>query len=282
MDDGTARGALFQAERSSTESDIREILAPPAVAGSAPVRAHAEDARAAEACAPSVAAPRPHGLATRLRRALLEVRMLGADAGPVVRRSVDIAAAGGALVALSPILLASAIAVKANSRGPLLYRQMRVGQNGRAFNMLKFRSMRVDADDLKAELEKQHGQGAVSGGVRFKLRKDPRTTAVGAFIRKFSIDELPQLWNVVRGDMTLVGPRPPVHREVAQYDPRALRRLEVRQGLTCLWQVGGRSELTFDEQVALDIEYIDRTTPTDELKIVAKTVPAVLSGRGAY
>ena len=208
--------------------------------------------------------------------------MLGADAGPVVRRSVDIAAAGGALVALSPILLASAIAVKANSRGPLLYRQMRVGQNGRAFNMLKFRSMRVDADDLKAELEKQHGQGAVSGGVRFKLRKDPRTTAVGAFIRKFSIDELPQLWNVVRGDMTLVGPRPPVHREVAQYDPRALRRLEVRQGLTCLWQVGGRSELTFDEQVALDIEYIDRTTPTDELKIVAKTVPAVLSGRGAY
>jgi lipopolysaccharide/colanic/teichoic acid biosynthesis glycosyltransferase len=133
---------------------------------------------------------------------------------------------------------------------------------------------------LKDQLSKQHREA--TDGVRFKMVRDPRVTAVGRVLRKFSIDELPQLYNVLRGDMTLIGPRPPVWREVALYDVRALRRLEVKPGLTCLWQVRGRSNLTFDQQVALDIEYVDRISPSEEVKILLETVPAVLTGRGAY
>jgi len=146
--------------------------------------------------------------------------------------------------------------------------------------MLKLRTMVVGASAMKARLAAE--PEARANGVRFKLRRDPRITSVGRVLRRFSIDELPQLWNVLVGDMTLVGPRPPLPREVALYDGRALRRLEVEQGLTCLWQVGGRSDLSFEQQVALDIEFIDHVGVLDELAILARTIPAVLGGRGAY
>ena len=215
-------------------------------------------------------------LRTGARRALLAV----ARAGPLVRRALDVILAGGALTALAPLFALVGLLVKLTSRGPIFFTQTRVGQYGRRFSMFKVRSMYVGADALKAQLAARD-PGAVSG-VRFKLRDDPRVTPVGAVLRKLSLDELPQIWNVLRGDMTLVGPRPPLPREVELYDPRALRRLEVRPGLTCLWQIGGRSDLTFDQQVSLDIEYIDRVQPLTEVAIVARTIPAVILGRGAY
>ncbi len=179
-----------------------------------------------------------------------------------------------------PILLCAAVAIRLTSEGPILFGQERIGRGGRRFTMWKFRTMVINADALKDQLVKQH-QNAVDG-VRFKMVQDPRITRVGRILRKFSIDELPQLANVLKGDMTLIGPRPPVWREVALYDNRALRRLEVTPGLTCLWQVRGRSNLSFEEQVSLDIEYIDTVRPLDEVKILLETIPAVITGRGAY
>ncbi len=198
----------------------------------------------------------------------------------MLRRAIDVAACGLGLLALSPLLALVALVIKATSRGPVLFPQERIGQHGRAFRMWKLRSMYVGADAAKAKLAA--ATGAASDGVRFKLRRDPRITPIGRVIRKLSIDELPQLFNVLVGDMTLVGPRPPLRREVELYDVRAWRRLEVRPGLTCLWQIGGRSDLSFDEQVALDLEYVDAIRPLDEIRIVARTIPAVLRGRGAY
>jgi lipopolysaccharide/colanic/teichoic acid biosynthesis glycosyltransferase len=203
-----------------------------------------------------------------------------ADAGPRLRRLIDVLATGGALVVLGPFLALVALAIRVTSPGPAFFFQERIGKNGRRFHMIKFRTMRTGADAEKAKLAATVSEA--SSGVRFKIRHDPRITPIGRVLRKFSIDELPQLWNVLRGDMTLIGPRPAVWVEVSRYDQRAMRRLEVQQGLTCLWQVGGRSDLSFEEQVELDIEYVDRTTPTQEIKIVAKTIPAVLTGRGAY
>ncbi|RKH70113.1 sugar transferase [Corallococcus aberystwythensis] len=216
----------------------------------------------------------------RVRRASRALEQLSVELGPVLRRLIDILAVGLGLVLVSPLLLVTALAIKLDSRGPVLFRQERVGQHGRPFQILKLRTMRVGADAEKARLATQV-PGAVDGG-RFKLRVDPRTTRVGRVLRKYSIDELPQLWNVVRGDMTLVGPRPTLWIEVAKYRARELRRLEVRPGLTCLWQVEGRSDLSFEQQVSLDLEYIDRVTPRQELHILARTIPAVLTGRGAY
>jgi len=216
----------------------------------------------------------------QLRRLRLLARLALGDAGPHVRRILDVLVAGGALVVLSPLLITAAILVCATSPGPALFFQERIGKRGRRFLMIKLRTMRIGADAEKAKLAATVGEA--SSGVRFKIKNDPRITPVGRFLRKYSIDELPQLWNVVRGDLTLIGPRPAVWIEVARYGARAMRRLEVQQGLTCLWQVGGRSDLSFEQQVDLDIEYVDRATPTDEFKIVAKTIPAVLSGRGAY
>jgi lipopolysaccharide/colanic/teichoic acid biosynthesis glycosyltransferase len=198
----------------------------------------------------------------------------------MVRRALDVVVAGSALILLSPLLLAAAVAIKITSPGPILFPQERVGQWGRRFKMLKLRTMFTGAEAAKKAL--QASTAGALDGVRFKMKNDPRITRVGRVLRKFSVDELPQLWNVVIGDMTLIGPRPPVWREVALYDPRALRRLEVRPGLTCLWQISGRSDLSFDQQVALDIEYIDRTQPMEEVKILVRTIPAVLSGKGAY
>jgi lipopolysaccharide/colanic/teichoic acid biosynthesis glycosyltransferase len=216
----------------------------------------------------------------RLRRLKRELEGWLADTGPLLRRLLDIVAAGTGLVLLSPVLLLAALSIRLTSRGPILFAQERVGQHGQSFQMLKLRSMVAGADGMKADLAARRKEAI--DGVRFKLRSDPRVTPVGRILRKLSIDELPQLWNVLVGDMTLIGPRPSLWQEVVRYDARALRRLEVRPGLTCLWQVSGRSDLSFEQQVALDLEYIDRVKPPQELLILARTFPAVVTGRGAY
>ena len=200
--------------------------------------------------------------------------------GPLLRRCIDLLVTGIALLLAAPIILIAGLAMKLSSPGPIFFGQERIGRFGRPFTMYKLRTMVHGADSQKAALE-QASADALSG-VRFKLRRDPRVTAVGRVLRKFSIDELPQLWNVFCGDMTLIGPRPAVWREVRLYDPRALRRLEVTPGLTCLWQVRGRSDLSFEQQVALDLEYIDKVGVKEELGIVVNTIPAVLMGRGSY
>jgi lipopolysaccharide/colanic/teichoic acid biosynthesis glycosyltransferase len=183
----------------------------------------------------------------------------------------------GALVALSPLLLGAALGVKLTSRGGVLFRQQRVGLHGRTFSMLKFRSMVSNAEALKAELTLLNEQK----GPIFKMKHDPRVTAVGRFIRKHSIDELPQLVNVLRGDMSLVGPRPPLPGETAKYETWQRRRLSVRPGLTCVWQVSGRSQISFDQWMLLDMRYIDHWSLLQDLRLIMKTVPVVLSGRGA-
>jgi len=186
---------------------------------------------------------------------------------------------GAALIALlAPVLAMIALAVKLSSRGPVLFRQTRVGLDGREFRMLKFRSMVVDAEARRSELV-AHDDG---NGVLFKMKKDPRVTSVGSVLRRFSLDELPQLWNVVRGDMSLVGPRPPLPEEVAGYSSDATRRLRVRPGLTGLWQVSGRSDLTWEESLQLDLRYVDNWTLAMDLAILWRTAHAVLRGDGAY
>lgn len=216
----------------------------------------------------------------QLRRAQLRAFLSLVALGPALRRAIDVITTGVGLLALSPLLALVALAVRIDSKGPVFFGQERIGEHGRRFRMWKFRTMVVNADALKDQLSKQCA--AATDGVRFKMVRDPRVTRVGAVLRKFSIDELPQLFNVLRGDMTLLGPRPAVWREVARYDSRALRRLEVKPGLTCLWQVSGRSDLSFAQQVSLDLEYVDRVRPQDELRILVQTIPAVITGRGAY
>jgi exopolysaccharide biosynthesis polyprenyl glycosylphosphotransferase len=194
-----------------------------------------------------------------------------------LKRFIDIAASSLALVVLSPLLLGTALVVRMTSRGPVLFRQERVGLHGRAFHMLKFRSMVQNAEELKARLAtKNEQQGPV-----FKMRLDPRITRVGRFIRKYSIDELPQLINVLRGDMSIVGPRPPIASEVAKYEAWQRRRLSVRPGLTCVWQVSGRNSIGFEEWMLLDMRYIDHWSLAQDFQLILKTVPVVLTGRGA-
>jgi exopolysaccharide biosynthesis polyprenyl glycosylphosphotransferase len=194
-----------------------------------------------------------------------------------IKRFIDILASFTALALLSPLLVGTAIAVKLTSRGPVLFKQLRVGQHGRRFYMLKFRSMVQNAEALKGRLMAQNEQ---SGPV-FKMKRDPRITAIGRFIRKYSIDELPQLINVLRGDMALVGPRPPVPSEVEKYEAWQRRRLSVRPGLTCVWQVSGRNEISFEEWMLLDMRYIDHWSLAQDFRLILKTLPVVLSGRGA-
>ena len=167
--------------------------------------------------------------------------------------------------------------MKLTSRGPVLFRQERVGLHGRTFGMLKFRSMVTNAEELKARLM---AQNEMSGPV-FKMKHDPRITRIGRFIRKYSIDELPQLLNVLRGDMSIVGPRPPVPSEVAKYEAWQRRRLSVRPGLTCVWQVSGRNQISFEEWMLLDMRYIDHWSLAQDFNLILKTVPVVLTGRGA-
>jgi exopolysaccharide biosynthesis polyprenyl glycosylphosphotransferase len=197
----------------------------------------------------------------------------------VVKTVFDRTAAMVGLILISPLLLAIAVAVRVTSPGPAIFRQERVGKGGSTFTMYKFRSMREDAEQvLEAVAEKNKHDG----GPMFKAPEDPRVTKVGAFIRRFSLDELPQLWNVVKGDMALVGPRPPLPREVSQYDDIAHRRLLVRPGLTGLWQVSGRSDLTWEESVRLDLYYIDNWSVVSDIAILGRTGSAVVNGKGAY
>lgn len=195
-----------------------------------------------------------------------------------LKRSVDIVGSVLALALASPVMLVVAIAIKAKDGGPVLFRQQRVGRKGHPFNMLKFRSMHIDAEERLAELQDSN-EGA---GVLFKIADDPRITPVGRFIRRFSLDELPQLLNVLRGEMSLVGPRPALPCEVARYEEDTLRRLDVRPGLTGLWQVSGRSNLSWDDTVRLDLYYVDNWSMTQDLLILTKTARAVLGSEGAY
>jgi lipopolysaccharide/colanic/teichoic acid biosynthesis glycosyltransferase len=175
----------------------------------------------------------------------------------------------------SPLFVALALAVQLDG-GPAFYLQERVGMYGRRFRMVKFRSMCVDADRMV------DGLTSDCEGVLFKMRNDPRVTKIGAFLRKYSLDELPQLFNVLAGTMSLVGPRPPLPREVAQYGPAAQRRLLVRPGITGLWQVSGRSDISWEETVRLDLRYVENWSPALDALILWKTVGAVAAGRGAY
>jgi lipopolysaccharide/colanic/teichoic acid biosynthesis glycosyltransferase len=178
---------------------------------------------------------------------------------------------------LLPLFLVVGLLIKLTSKGPILFKQERVGLNGKSFRMLKFRSMVVNAEQLKARLEALNEQ---SGPV-FKMKNDPRITSVGRFIRRYSIDELPQLINVLRGDMSIVGPRPPVPKEVAKYEPWQRRRLSVRPGLTCIWQVSGRNHISFQDWMYLDMRYIDHWSLSQDFDLILRTVPVVLTGRGA-
>jgi exopolysaccharide biosynthesis polyprenyl glycosylphosphotransferase len=197
----------------------------------------------------------------------------------LIKRVFDIAASSVLILLLIPVFVGVAVAIRIESPGPILFRQVRVGRWGRLFSMWKFRSMYADAEERKKELM---AQNEMSGGVLFKMKNDPRVTKVGRIIRKTSIDELPQLWNVLKGEMSLVGPRPPVPQEVDQYSLSDRRRLEVIPGITCIWQISGRSEIPFDQQVELDVQYIESQSFWTDLKILLKTVPALLFGTGAY
>jgi exopolysaccharide biosynthesis polyprenyl glycosylphosphotransferase len=194
------------------------------------------------------------------------------------KRACDVVGAALGLLALLPLFLAVALAIKATSRGPVLFRQGRVGLRGRPFTLLKFRTMVAGADSLLGALRERNE----ADGPLFKLRHDPRVTRVGAFLRRYSLDELPQLWNVLKGEMSLVGPRPPLAGEVAVYEEWQHDRLEVRPGLTGLWQVSGRSELAFEEYVRLDLFYVENWSVAYDLYILSKTLPLLVSARGAW
>jgi lipopolysaccharide/colanic/teichoic acid biosynthesis glycosyltransferase len=195
-----------------------------------------------------------------------------------LKRLFDIVFACIVLIVLGLPMIVIAALVKLTSRGPIIFKQVRVGQGGRYFLCYKFRSMCADAEEKKQEL--MHLNEAT--GPVFKIKNDPRLTPIGALIRKYSIDELPQFFNVLKGEMSIVGPRPPIPSEVDAYGDRERGRLAVRPGLTCLWQVGGRSNLSFDRWVDLDLEYIETMSFFKDVVIVLKTIPAVLTGSGAH
>jgi exopolysaccharide biosynthesis polyprenyl glycosylphosphotransferase len=212
------------------------------------------------------------------------VSLLHVDAprfsGPkyVLKTVMDMIGAAVLTVLLAPVLFLAALAVAVSSEGPIFYVQERVGRGGRTFPMLKFRTMRVGADDEQNVLVGEND----GNGLLFKRRRDPRVTRVGRFLRRYSFDELPQLFNVLAGQMSLVGPRPPLPREVSKYEARMRRRLLVKPGMTGLWQVGGRSDLSWEETVRLDVFYAENWTPFGDLLILARTAKAVFSSRGAY
>lgn len=200
-------------------------------------------------------------------------------AGRRAKRALDIVLAAVALIVLAPLFALIALAVRLGSRGPVLYEWRVLGERGRPFVGYKFRTMVTDADARKQAIL---AHNEMSGPV-FKMRADPRVTRIGRLLRKYSLDELPQLWSVLVGDMSLVGPRPVYPQEFASFTPTQRTKLAVTPGITCLWQVSGRSEITdFDRWIALDLEYIRRWSLWLDVGILARTVPAVLSGRGAY
>ena len=195
------------------------------------------------------------------------------------KRVLDIAGAMLLVLLVLPVLALLALAIRLTSRGPALYRSIRVGRDGREFVFYKLRTMFVDADSRRDEL---HARNEVVGGVLFKIRNDPRVTPVGRILRRCSLDELPQLLNVLGGSMSLVGPRPPLPEEVRRYQPDVHRRLLVKPGLTGLWQVSGRSDLSWDESVRLDLHYVENWSLKMDITILARTVSAVIRSKGAY
>jgi exopolysaccharide biosynthesis polyprenyl glycosylphosphotransferase len=196
----------------------------------------------------------------------------------LAKRLFDILVSSLLIIVLSPVFLLLALLVKLEDGGPVIFAQIRVGKWGRLFEMHKFRSMCRHAEERLREIlpRNEHRQG-----ITFKMKDDPRITGVGRWMRRYSLDELPQLFNVLKGDMSLVGPRPPLPREVDLYSMPDRRRLAATPGLTCFWQIGGRSEIDFKEQVQLDVLYIESQSLWLDLKILCKTIPAVLSGKGA-
>lgn len=199
--------------------------------------------------------------------------------GRISKRLFDTIVAAILLLLFCPLLLSTMIAIYVTSPGPAFFNQIRVGKNGQLFKMYKFRSMYMNAEARKAALLKKN---EMKGGILFKIKNDPRITPVGRFIRKYSIDEIPQLWNVLIGEMSLVGPRPALPHEVEQYTPYQRQRLAVTPGITCIWQVSGRSEIPFSRQVEMDLEYIATQSFFGDISLLLKTIPAVLKGRGAY
>lgn len=204
---------------------------------------------------------------------------LSSRAGGAAKRAFDILVACAVLIPALPVMGLAAILIKLTDRGPVLFWQTRVGKWGRVFRFPKFRSMVVNAEALQQQImsANQHGDG-----ITFKIKRDPRITWIGRILRKTSIDELPQLWCVLRGDMSLVGPRPALEKEVARYTLDDRRRLDAIPGLTCIWQVSGRSEIPFPQQVELDTEYIGKQSLREDFKLLLLTIPAVITGRGAY
>ena len=225
----------------------------------------------------------PHVLARPVLEELDGVPLLSFTTTPsnpgqlVVKRAIDLGLSTALFLITLPIQALAALAIRLSSPGPIFFRQVRCGLNGRHFTLLKFRTMDAGAEQRLPEISHLN---EMTGPV-FKATKDPRLTLVGRLLRRLSIDELPQLWNVIRGDMSLVGPRPPLPEEVSRYEPWQRRRLSMTPGLTCLWQVSGRNEVDFDRWMELDLKYIDTWSPMLDLKILLKTVPAVLTGRGA-
>lgn len=219
-------------------------------------------------------------LPQRLTRTLARLAWrLAPRAGLLAKRGLDIVVALAVLLAALPLLALVGLLIKATDGGPLLFWQTRIGKWGQPFQFPKLRSMVVNAEALKATLANSNEHG---DSITFKLKRDPRVTWIGRFIRKTSIDELPQLWCVLKGEMSLVGPRPALAEEVAYYSLDDRRRLDVLPGLTCIWQVSGRAEIAFAEQVRLDVRYIEEQSLREDLKLLCKTIPAVISGRGAY
>ena len=198
----------------------------------------------------------------------------------VIKRIMDVAGGLAGIVLFSPVMLLAALAIKLDSPGPVIFRQTRVGKNGRTFQIYKFRSMYVDAEERKSELLSQN---EIAGGVMFKIREDPRITRVGRILRNLSIDELPQFFNVLGGSMSLVGTRPPTPDEVEKYGTRQWRRISIKPGLTGMWQVNGRSLVTdFEKIVELDVEYIDNWSLMEDIRILCKTVTVLLKHADAY
>lgn len=232
------------------------------------------------ACAPCLEDRGLRRIARRLhRRTLCAMTTWSARAAPAAKRALDIAVSSTALVALSPVMAMAALAIKCGDNGDVFFWQRRVGRHGRVFMFPKFRSMVSDAERARRAIEDRNQH---ADGVTFKMRHDPRVTPVGRLLRRFSIDELPQLWCVLKGDMSLVGPRPALVSEVARYSLADRRRLDGAPGLTCYWQVQGRADIGFRDQVTLDVRYLEQHHIWLDVRLLAQTVPAVLSGRGAY
>ena len=195
----------------------------------------------------------------------------------VIKRIIDIVASFTGLILLSPLILIVSILIKLESKGEVIFKQKRVGLNGKEFYMYKFRSMVINAEELKEQLESQNEMS----GPMFKIKDDPRITKVGKFIRKTSIDELPQLINVIKGDMSLVGPRPSLPKEVKKFEQWMMERLEVKPGLTCIWQVSGRNNIDFEDWMKLDIKYVRERSFKLDIKLILKTVLVLLGDKNA-